>query len=136
MEREWHPRVKLGGRGELTRLCPLMPHLIHIVSRRCPCKAAWLAQSGGECGGGQQATLKGLPAGCGVTRLWEAAALPSQWLGAAKSSWEHTPSFSLPPHCDPTSCVSVPSAFIASQGPGLLEPGWLVSSSRCCSDRP
>lgn len=52
----------------------------------------------------------------GHTALGSTAALPSQWLGVAKSSWGHTPSFSLTPYCDPTSFASVPSAFIASQG--------------------
>lgn len=47
-------------RRKLTYQCPWLPHLINIMSLRCPCKAAWLALSNAE------------GAGCGVTGCWEA----------------------------------------------------------------
>lgn len=96
------------------RLSSLMPQLMNTMSLRRPCKAACLIQSGG-----QRAVLRG------HARLWEAwlDCLTGLLAGVAKPSWKHTPSFSHPHHCGPAPCAPVPSAFIASQGPALSEPG-------------
>lgn len=80
--------------------------------------------SGEPEGGGQQG-----PAALGST-----AALPGWWLGWPSLRGNALPSLSCSPHHDPTSCASVPSAFISSQGPVLLEPGRLVSGLGGCSD--
>ena len=78
MGREQHPRV---------------PNLLNTASLRCPCKAAWLAQSGGggwgvECGvGGPEGGGQQGPAALGST----AALLTKPVAGMAESSWERSP---------------------------------------------
>lgn len=120
-------------------LSPSVPHLINTRSLRCPCKAAWLAQSRGQWAVPEE-LAKG--AGRGVTRLW-GALLPC---GVADWRWPRLrgtqPLFQLHSlrwphplcpwalcfHCQPRSCplwTQAWDAFLILPDPMFLGLGKL-----------